>query len=234
MPFGWVAGVGRPEDEVVGFVLSQIQTSLIVFGWHSSAVALVAVAIVSKQIARSVRALQARSDAVSRGEYIAKDRLAGTKEFQSLSDALDTMSEKVRSREESLRESEQRFRLAQQAARIGTFEVNIQTGEVVWTPELEAIYGLQPGEFEKTQRAWEQLVHPDDRDEALRLVKRSFESGESVAGGVAHGVARRLRSLDRSTLAGSQRRSREALADDRCQHGHHRSQAGRGTIPSNG
>ena len=181
MPFGWVAGSGRPEDEVVGTAFSQIQGGLVAFG-SILLVALIAVAMVSKQITSAVRALQARSDAVSRGEYIAKDRLAGTKEFQSLSDALDTMSEKVRSREESLRESEQRFRLAQQAARIGTFEVNIQTGEDVWTPELEAIYGLQPGEFEKTQRAWEQLVHPDDRDEALRLVKRSFESGESVAG----------------------------------------------------
>ena len=32
MPFGWVAGAGRSEDEVIGIVLSQIQGSLIVFG----------------------------------------------------------------------------------------------------------------------------------------------------------------------------------------------------------
>ena len=181
MPFGWIAGAGRSEDEIVGNVLSQIQTSLVVFGLILAA-ALIAVTVVARQITRGVLALKEKSDAVGRGEYIAKEHLAGTKEFQDLSNALNTMSEKVRAREEALRESEQRFRLAQQAARVGTFEWNIQTGLSIWTPEVEAMYGLQPGEFEKTQRAWEQLVHPDDRDEALRLAKRSFESGEPVVG----------------------------------------------------
>jgi PAS domain S-box-containing protein len=181
MPFGWVAGSGRLEDDVVGTAFSQIQGSLVAFG-SILLVALIAVAVMSKQITSAVRALQARSDAVSRGEYIAKDRLAGTKEFQILSNALDTMSEKVRSREESLRESEQRFRLAQQASRIGSFDWNIQTGVNVWTPELEIMYGLQPGEFGKTQPSWEQLVHLEDRPNALRLVERAFKTGEPVEG----------------------------------------------------
>lgn len=70
-----------------------------------------------------------------------------------------------------LRQSEERFRLAQQAARIGTFEWNIQTGVNIWTPELEAMYGLQRGEFGKTQTAWEQLIHPDDRQNATHMVE---------------------------------------------------------------
>jgi PAS domain S-box-containing protein len=80
--------------------------------------------------------------------------------------------------EESLKESEERLRLAQQAARIGTFEWNIQTGVNVWTPELEAMYGLQPGEFGKTQLAWEQLVHPDDRTYATYAVEQAIRTGE--------------------------------------------------------
>jgi PAS domain S-box-containing protein len=82
--------------------------------------------------------------------------------------------------EDALRESEQRFRLSQHAARIGTFEFNIQTGVNIWSPEIEAIYGLQPGEFGKTGPAWEELVHPEDRAKALRLVELSLESGEPV------------------------------------------------------
>ncbi len=79
--------------------------------------------------------------------------------------------------EEALRESEERLRLAQQAARIGTFEWNVQTGVDRWTPELEAMYGLPPGGFGGTQEAWEQLVHPEDREEAKRRVARAFETG---------------------------------------------------------
>jgi PAS domain S-box-containing protein len=84
--------------------------------------------------------------------------------------------------EAALRTSEQRLRLAQQAGRIGTFEWNIQSGVNLWTPGLEAMYGLGEGEFAKTQLAWEQLVHPDDRAAAVALANRALETGEPVEG----------------------------------------------------
>jgi PAS domain S-box-containing protein len=74
-----------------------------------------------------------------------------------------------------LRESEERFRFAQRAARIGTFDWNIETGVNTWTPELEELYGLPPGAFGHTQKAWEDLIHPADRASALRRVAESFE-----------------------------------------------------------
>jgi PAS domain S-box-containing protein len=83
----------------------------------------------------------------------------------------------LRRTEEALRESEERLRLAQQVARIGTFEWNIQTGVIRWTPELEAIYGLPPGGFPGTQGAWEQLIHPEDRAEAARQVRQAIDTG---------------------------------------------------------
>jgi PAS domain S-box-containing protein len=80
-------------------------------------------------------------------------------------------------KEQDFRESEERLRLAQQVARIGTFEWNIQTGVNRWTPELEAMYGLPVGGFSGTQEAWERLVHPDDRPEAVRRVNKAMEQG---------------------------------------------------------
>ncbi len=84
--------------------------------------------------------------------------------------------------EKQLRENEERLRLAQQAARVGTFEWNLQTNVNTWTPELEALYGLQRGEFGRTQPAWEQLIHPDDRSHALQLVEQAFETGQPIQG----------------------------------------------------
>jgi len=79
--------------------------------------------------------------------------------------------------EEALRESSERLRLAQQVARVGTFEWNIQSGLNQWTPEIEAMYGLPPGGFAGTQQTWENLVHPEDRAEAVRRVSVAMESG---------------------------------------------------------
>ena len=92
------------------------------------------------------------------------------------------ITERKRSQETALQESEERLRFAQQAAGISTFDWNIENGENTWTPELEAMYGLPPGEFPGTQAAWEDLVHPDDRARAGQLVTKSFESGTPTRG----------------------------------------------------
>ncbi len=77
----------------------------------------------------------------------------------------------------ALRESSERLRVAQEVACIGTFEWNIQTGVNTWTPELEAMYGLQLGGFPGTEEAWEQLVYPEDRPEVVRRVNEAMEKG---------------------------------------------------------
>ncbi len=87
-----------------------------------------------------------------------------------------------RNAEDALRASTARMKLAQLASQVGTFEWNIQTGENVWTPEMEAVYGLPAGAFGRTQQAWENLLHPEDRPGALELIKHSFETGAPTQG----------------------------------------------------
>ncbi|MPZ78168.1 MAG: PAS domain S-box protein, partial [Deltaproteobacteria bacterium] len=80
--------------------------------------------------------------------------------------------------ETALRESEERSRIAQQAARWGIFDYNYVTGKNYWSPELEALYGLRPGEFEGTYESWRQRLHPEDREHAEQEMKRVLETGE--------------------------------------------------------
>jgi PAS domain S-box-containing protein len=89
-------------------------------------------------------------------------------------------AEKLRRASESLRESEERLRLAQQVGTIGSFEWNVETNVNRWTPELEAIYGLQPGHFAGTQEAWVARLHPEDRAGVARHIEMSFETGAPV------------------------------------------------------
>src|SRR5262249_32666547 len=76
--------------------------------------------------------------------------------------------------EDALRESEERLRLAQLRTGIGIWDWNLRTGMLTWTPELEAIYGLEPASV-KCYADFRNRVHPEDieaaessRDAAVR------------------------------------------------------------------
>ncbi|HZQ35163.1 MAG TPA: PAS domain S-box protein, partial [Dehalococcoidia bacterium] len=68
----------------------------------------------------------------------------------------------LRRLERQLREREERLTLAQRAGGIGTFEWFVAENRIVWTPELEALYGLPPGGFEGRYEDWARRVHRDD------------------------------------------------------------------------
>ena len=76
--------------------------------------------------------------------------------------------------EEELRASEERLRLAQSAATIGTFDWDIVGDHVLWSPELEQIWGLPVGGFGGTYDDWRRQIHPDDLSEAKALVQRAL------------------------------------------------------------
>ncbi|MEH2224846.1 PAS domain-containing protein [Nostoc sp.] len=80
--------------------------------------------------------------------------------------------------EAELRQSEQRLRLALSASRMGTWNWNIQTGKISWSDNLEAAFGMEPGEFDGSFEMFAAQVHPDDRDRVLAAVERAIATGE--------------------------------------------------------
>jgi PAS domain S-box-containing protein len=72
--------------------------------------------------------------------------------------------------------------MGQWAAHIGTFDLNIRTGVDTWTPETEALYGLPPGGFGGTLTAFENLIHPDDRERVIELTHELMRTGQPAEG----------------------------------------------------
>lgn len=67
--------------------------------------------------------------------------------------------------EQKLRASEERLRLAQLSTNVGVWDWDVRTGELTWTPELEMLYGLEPGSV-VSYEDFRRRVHPDDLAEA--------------------------------------------------------------------
>jgi PAS domain S-box-containing protein len=72
-------------------------------------------------------------------------------------------------REALLRESEERLSLAFAGAREGVWDWNLETGAVVYSPRWKEMLGYADDEVEPNVRAWEQLLHPEDRPRAEAL-----------------------------------------------------------------
>ena len=74
----------------------------------------------------------------------------------------------------ALREGERRYALALEAANDGIFDVDLRTGATHYSPRYAEMLGYGPTElvFSPQSGTWESLLHPDDKERALRALGR--------------------------------------------------------------
>lgn len=111
---------------------------------------------------------------------------------------------------EVLRQSEERFRIAAESASDLIYEWNIETGIVLWFGHVDQHLEYEKGGFPRTRAAWNNILHPIDRDRVLAAVDRYLSAPESSAapffqeyrvqsqgGGVLHWIDRGKAVLDK-------------------------------------
>jgi PAS domain S-box-containing protein len=84
------------------------------------------------------------------------------------------ITERVRT-EEILREHQMRLALAMQSSRMGAWEQEKSTDIVLWSEELEEIFGLEKGSFGQTRADFYQLIHEEDREKVWSEVEKAIE-----------------------------------------------------------
>ncbi len=125
-------------------------------------------------------------DTAARAPIVTKDEIgtvAGV--MNAVFDRREELESEAVSRAEALtntnrllRESEERFRIAAESATDLVYELNIQTGEIVWNRDLGEALGYAPGEFPSTLEAWTSVIAPEDRPRAVTALERHVEAGE--------------------------------------------------------
>ena len=86
----------------------------------------------------------------------------------------DELLERERAARAAQTASEQRLRLALDAGRMGTWEWDIVGGRVIWSPEEERLYGLEPGTFSGTVEDYRARIHAEDREHSFALVQEAL------------------------------------------------------------
>ncbi len=78
-----------------------------------------------------------------------------------------------------LQHREARHRLALKAGRMGTFHHDLDSNTMLWSPELEGIFGLVTTSFGGTFDAFENLIHPDDRARVAQIIREAVQQRSS-------------------------------------------------------
>jgi PAS domain S-box-containing protein len=73
----------------------------------------------------------------------------------------------LKNAEMALRENRERLELAINATDSGLWDWDIPTGELIFNDLWYSILGYKPGELDFTYNAWEELVHPNDKERVL-------------------------------------------------------------------
>jgi PAS domain S-box-containing protein len=79
--------------------------------------------------------------------------------------------------ESALRESEERLSLVIQSAALGTWDSDLGSGQLIWSPRSCELFGVPPGQPLTFERFLE-LIHPDDRERIRRQVQTAIERHE--------------------------------------------------------
>src|SRR5918993_3599940 len=76
--------------------------------------------------------------------------------------------------EAKARRNEQSLRFALEAASMGSWDWDLKTNQVDWSENLAPLHGLPAGSFGGTFAAYEQEIHPDDRERVLASAQRAL------------------------------------------------------------
>jgi len=94
-----------------------------------------------------------------------------TAEISVLKERLEWEMEERQCVENALRTGEARFKIAAQYSSDLIYEWDFSNDQVEWYGDIDGVLGYEPGEFPGTLEAWDQALHPDDRDHVIDAVK---------------------------------------------------------------
>jgi len=79
--------------------------------------------------------------------------------------------------ERLLRENEERYRLVLEQTGQLVYDLDLTTNILKWSGAIEQLTGYLPSEYQISVAEWAEQIHPDDRNEAMRLLEETMERG---------------------------------------------------------
>jgi len=73
-----------------------------------------------------------------------------------------------------LQDAADRLRLATRAGAVGVWDYNPHSGRLIWDEQMHSLYGLPQNDFGGIYEAWQNSVHPEDRERAHMEIRAAL------------------------------------------------------------
>ena len=81
----------------------------------------------------------------------------------------------LQQRKDELKEISQRLEIAIDASKIGIWEIDIETGRLLWDERMHQIYDLPQDQAKGDKSDWENALHPDDRKKSQEEFSQTWD-----------------------------------------------------------
>ena len=189
---GWRVLASQTEEEVFASARRRLWR-ILAAGVVLLLLALSAAYRISSAMVHPIRALAHTSALVAAGDFSARAALAGPAEVIAVARQLNTMLDVHDQGRAALRESEQRWKFALEGSGEGVWDRNFASAAVSYSERYLEIHGFAQGEIVEQLEAWEDRVHPDDRDK-VEASRQDYFDGKSEV----YANERRMRRKDGS------------------------------------
>lgn len=152
---GWAVIYRRPAWEALAAV-ERLRRQSMVVGLYLLLIYLVTAGVAARLVRRQGRLLSRN---------------------QALNEELQRRVEDLKQAQQALRESQERYALAVDGTHDGLWDWNLTTNDVYFSPRWKSMLGCTEAEIENHFRAWEERLHPDDRERALATVEAYLRGG---------------------------------------------------------
>ena len=159
--------------------LANSRRSLLAAGIVAIGLAMLGGGLLSRSLVSPILSIQAATERIARGDFEVRIGSRRRDEIGDVARAFDAMLERLRSYLEELRRSRERLESAQRLARIGSWQLDLQSGELTGSAEFHHLLGLEVGEPEKALPHSQVLerIHPEEREEFARALRLSLSQG---------------------------------------------------------
>lgn len=149
--------------------------------WHFAPAVLIAYlslwGLIHRVLGRRLRLLSLTAERIAGGADEVRAAVDGKDEIGRLAGAFNRMTDTLVTERQRLQDSERRLSLSQAFSNIGSWEWNIASGEVVWTPNVYRMFGVPEFDHAVSYQRYLEKILPADRPVVERAVRETLESG---------------------------------------------------------